>query len=95
MMNAVLMLHHPAWQPGQAEMAAAGGADRSSAKNAATPINQSREAHAPLGAAAPLPRGGHALAGTFDPAPRIGASETARRSQGIATEQAKFQGSSR
>ena len=45
MMNAVLMLHHPAWQPGQAEMAAGGGADRRSAQIADAPINQSREAH--------------------------------------------------
>jgi hypothetical protein len=29
----------------QAEIAAAGGADRRSAKNAAAPLNQSREAH--------------------------------------------------
>ncbi len=51
------MWHHREWQPGQAWTAAAGGADRRSAKNAAAPLNQSREAH-PLGAAAPLPRGG-------------------------------------
>jgi hypothetical protein len=51
------MRHHPAWQPGQAEIAAEGGADRRSAKIADGPMNQSREAH-PLGAAAPLPRGG-------------------------------------
>jgi hypothetical protein len=41
------------------------------------------------GVAAPLPRGCHALAGRFRPAPRVGASQTTRRSQGIATEQAK------
>jgi hypothetical protein len=35
----------PTWQPGQAWIAAAGGADCRSAKNAAAPINQSREAH--------------------------------------------------
>jgi len=44
----------PGWQPGQAEIAAAGGAGRRHAKNAARPLNQSREAH-PLGLAAPLP----------------------------------------
>jgi hypothetical protein len=59
-----VMRYHPAWQPGQAEIAAAGGADRRSAKNAAAPMDQSREAH-PCGAAAPLPRGGHELAGAF------------------------------
>ena len=37
--------HHSEWQPGQAEIAAAGGADRRSAKNADRPMNQSREAH--------------------------------------------------
>ena len=48
---------HPAWQSGQAEIAAAGGADRRSAKNADGPLNQSREAHH-AALAAPLPRGG-------------------------------------
>jgi hypothetical protein len=50
--------YHAAWQPGQAQIAAAGGADRRSAKNAAAPINQSREA---LLAAWPhhSPEGGH------------------------------------
>jgi hypothetical protein len=38
----------------EAEDAAAGGADRRSAKNADRPMDQSREAH-PLGLAAPLP----------------------------------------
>jgi hypothetical protein len=37
------MRDHPAWQPSQAEIAAAGGAGRRSAKNADAPINQSRE----------------------------------------------------
>jgi len=37
--------YHPECQPGQARTAAEGGADRRSAKNAAAPINQSREAH--------------------------------------------------
>jgi hypothetical protein len=50
-----LVPHRRAWSPGPAELAAAGGADRRSAKNAAPPMNQSREA--PYGAAAPLPRG--------------------------------------
>ena len=35
-----------------------GGADRRAAKNAARPMNQSREAHLPA-LAAPLPQGGH------------------------------------
>jgi hypothetical protein len=48
------MPHHFAWQSGQAQIAAAGGAGRRSAKNAGAPMNQSREAH-PLSAAAPLP----------------------------------------
>jgi hypothetical protein len=39
---------------GRLEIAAEGGADRRSAKNADRPINQSREAH-PLGLSAPLP----------------------------------------
>jgi hypothetical protein len=38
---------HPAWQPDQAWIAAVGGADRRAAKNAAAPLNQSREAHQP------------------------------------------------
>ena len=37
--------HHRGWQPGQAEIAAAGGADRRSAKNASAGMNQSRETH--------------------------------------------------
>jgi hypothetical protein len=32
--------YHRAWQPGQAGIAAGGGADRRSAKNAAGPLNQ-------------------------------------------------------
>src|SRR6266508_2346493 len=40
-----VLRHHPAWQPGQALIAAEGGADRRSAKIAAVPMNQSREAH--------------------------------------------------
>jgi hypothetical protein len=40
-----LVRHHPEQQPGQAEIAAAGGADRRSAKNASAGMNQSREAH--------------------------------------------------
>jgi hypothetical protein len=49
-----LACDHPGWQPGQAEMAAAGGAGRRSAKTADRPLNQSREAH-PFGLSAPLP----------------------------------------
>jgi hypothetical protein len=37
--------HHPAWQSGQAQIAAEGGAGRRSAKIAAAPLNQSREVH--------------------------------------------------
>jgi hypothetical protein len=59
--STALVRHHRAWQPGQAETAAAGGADRRSAKNAAAPMNQSREAHrlappAPSRAAMPRSR---------------------------------------
>ena len=39
--------YHAAWQPGQAKIAATGGADRRSAKNADRPMHQSREAHHP------------------------------------------------
>jgi len=38
---------HPAWQPGRARIAAAGGADRRPANIAAAPMQQSREAHHP------------------------------------------------
>jgi hypothetical protein len=48
---------HPAWQPGQALIAAGGGADCRSAKNAAAP-HGSIARRARGGAAAPLPRGG-------------------------------------
>jgi hypothetical protein len=48
-----LLQHHCKWQKG-ARIAAAGGADRRSAKNADRPMHQSREAHPP-GLAAPLP----------------------------------------
>jgi hypothetical protein len=44
------MPHPFAWQPGQAEMAAAGGADRRSAKNAHLPYESIREAHLAAGA---------------------------------------------
>jgi hypothetical protein len=49
--------YHPEWQLGQADIAAAGGAGRRSAKIADAPMNQSREAHLP---ARPLhsPEGG-------------------------------------
>jgi hypothetical protein len=45
--SAVLPRHHGAWRPGQAESATAGGAGRRTAKNAAAPMDQSREAHHP------------------------------------------------
>jgi hypothetical protein len=35
---ASVMPYHVGWQPGQAEMAAIGSADRRSAKNAAAPL---------------------------------------------------------
>ena len=38
---------HLEWQPGWVEIAAGGGADRRSAKIAAAPMDQSREAHHP------------------------------------------------
>jgi hypothetical protein len=65
----LLQHHHAEWQPGQAWIAAAGGADRTSAKNPAAPMNQSREAHYPAG---PLhsPEG-HALQ-VSEPASRRG-----------------------
>jgi hypothetical protein len=53
----VLLRHHCEWQPRRAEMAAGGGADRKSAKNAAGP-HGSIARSAPCGAAAPLPRRG-------------------------------------
>jgi hypothetical protein len=56
--------HHDKWPTGQTETAAAGGADRRSAKNADRPINQSREA---LLAARPLHfREGQPVAGCKD-----------------------------
>src|SRR5215218_2420876 len=42
---ALLMPHHHVWQLGQAQTAAAGGADRRSAQGAGAPLNQSRQAH--------------------------------------------------
>ena len=44
-MDTLVTWHYPAWRPGQAHIAAAGGADRRSAKNADAPMDQSREAH--------------------------------------------------
>jgi hypothetical protein len=55
--SAPLLQHHRQWQPGQALIAAEGGADRRSAKNADAP-HGSIARSAPCGAAAPLPRGG-------------------------------------
>jgi hypothetical protein len=43
--NALRPHSHSAWQVGQAWIAPAGGADRRSAKNAAAPMRQSRQAH--------------------------------------------------
>jgi len=51
----VLQHHHDEWQPGQAWIAADSGAGRRSAKNAAAPIKQSREAHRSPEAAAYAP----------------------------------------
>jgi hypothetical protein len=53
----LVMPYHRGWPPGQVGIAAAGGADRRSAKNAAVP-HGSIARSAPCGAAAPLPRGG-------------------------------------
>jgi hypothetical protein len=57
----VALEYHCKWPPGRVEIAAAGGADRRSAKNADRPLNQSREA---LLAAWPLhsPEGGQSAA---------------------------------
>ena len=56
--HAVLVMpDHPEWQPGQAETAAEGGADRRSAKRCGR-ADGSIARSAPLGAAAPLPQGG-------------------------------------
>jgi hypothetical protein len=55
--------HHAQWQPSQTLIAATGGADRRSAKNAAAP-HGSIARSAPLGPAAPLPRGGPEPLGT-------------------------------
>jgi len=40
-----LIPHHPTWQPGQAQIAAEGGAGRKPPKGADAPLDQSREAH--------------------------------------------------
>jgi hypothetical protein len=45
--SAVLLWHHGAWRPGQAEIATAGGVGRRSAKNATRRMDQAREAHHP------------------------------------------------
>ena len=44
-MSTVEYRHHPAWQPGQAEIATEGGAGRRPAQDADAPLNQAREAH--------------------------------------------------
>ena len=69
-------------------MAAAGGADRRSAMNASAGMNQSTRS-APCGLAAPLPRGGLCTRRQFRTRHRGVALKAARRSQGIATEQAR------
>ena len=68
---------HPAWQPGQAETAAEGGADRSSAKNEARLMHQSCEAHRSVW---PLhfPVGGHGFLST-DERSLVAASSTVAR----------------
>jgi hypothetical protein len=53
--------HHSAWQQGQAEIAAGGGADRRSAKNTDRP-HESIARSAPLGLADPLPPRGQSAA---------------------------------
>jgi hypothetical protein len=45
--DSLLIRHHAAWQPRQAEIGAASGAHRRSARNADAPMNRSREAHHP------------------------------------------------
>jgi hypothetical protein len=65
---------HPAWRPGQVQIAAGGGAGRRSAKIAAGP-NQSIARSAPLGAAAPLPLGG--LPAVMPPSRRRGGTHLA------------------
>jgi hypothetical protein len=69
------MPHHLAWQPGQAEIAAEGGADQRSAKIAASygRMHQSREAHL-----AALPH--HSPEGALTSTDALG-----QRSQGYAT----------
>jgi hypothetical protein len=64
---------HPTWHSRQAEIAAVGGADRRSAKNADAPLNQSREAHL---AARPLhsPEGAHQRHGAVGSALLFGSS---------------------
>jgi hypothetical protein len=72
------MPHHPAWQPGQAEIAAFGGADRRSAQDRGR-ADRSIALSAPPGLAAPLPPRGDVTwtdAGTRErrgtPPPRVG-----------------------
>jgi hypothetical protein len=84
MQDCAVAVHHPKWQPGQAEMAADGGADRRSAKNAARPLNQSREAH-PLGLSAPLPEGASRPRSLWPTSPTRGmtSGDPASRRQGV------------
>jgi hypothetical protein len=63
--------HHSAWQPGQAQIAAEGSADRRSARRRGRAV-ESIARSAPLGLSAPLPRGGpmsHAVAGPWPATP--------------------------
>ena len=60
--------YHRAWQPGQAWIAAEGGAGRRHAKNAARPMNQSREAHPLRPGRSTPPEGGHGSHGGRVPA---------------------------
>jgi hypothetical protein len=80
---------HLEWLPGPAEIAAAGGSDRRSAKNADRPINQwceaqhpARPLHSPEGASRP-PRGWNCGCCTVDqvllPRGKLGTRVTLRR----------------
>ena len=78
--------YHPAWQPGQAGMPPE--AARTEGPPRTRPRRWINRAKRTARRSRTTPRGCHALAGAFDPAPRVGATQTTRRSQGIATEQA-------
>jgi hypothetical protein len=57
---ALEVTEHPKWQPGQAEIAAEGGAGRRSAKGAAAPVQSIARSSLRRGRSTP-PRGGHAV----------------------------------